>query len=153
MVQSVETPTKPEKKTRRTRQRRTTTGTARKTPSKKTANKKTGPSKKTAAKKSSTKATKGPLSPAELKEQEAILRKKYPAIVVGSLRNIGTKKDKPHFNKRSVEITCAHRGCKETRRIATSDLAQVKQCEEHTRLARLKRKQEQRAKARKKRKK
>jgi hypothetical protein len=79
-----------------------------------------------------------------LKGQEGVLRKKYRHIVKGTLRNASKNKEDRHYNKRTVEITCTKRGCKATRRIATSDLAQVSMCEEHTRLARLKRRRDAR---------
>lgn len=80
----------------------------------------------------------------ELKESELELRKEYPKIVKGSLTNIDQDKDSPHYQKRTVEIVCAKRGCQEVRRIATSDLHQVRMCEACTRLERLKRRRERR---------
>jgi hypothetical protein len=79
----------------------------------------------------------------ELRAAEKVLKAKYPDIVKDTLKNAeaGTG---PHANKRTVEIKCAHKGCNVTRRVATSDLAQVTMCEEHTRQARLERRREAR---------
>lgn len=79
----------------------------------------------------------------QLKARERELRKKYKRIVVGSIRR---ETKGTHKNKLTVEITCAVRGCNETRRVATSDLFQVKYCEAHTEEFRKKRRAE-RAKA------
>lgn len=98
----------------------------------KKANTKAKPAKKTTAKKKATSDANVRPTAAELKAKETELRKKYPRIVVGSIRDIETKKGAPHYNKMTVEITCAKRGCNEVRRIATSDLHQVTMCEEHT---------------------
>ncbi len=67
----------------------------------------------------------------ELAAHEAALRAKYPHIVEGTLRNIGTDPEKDFYHKRSVVIACAQPECTKTRRIATSDLAQVKYCVQH----------------------
>ena len=104
---------------------------------------------KKAEKKVTPKAEKKPrprkrLDAAELAAVEANLRKKYDHIVEGSLRDIGTQPDTKFHNKRSVEIRCQWEGCTKTRRIATSDLAQVRYCEEHTHQARLERRRTQR---------
>ena len=79
----------------------------------------------------------------ELKAAEKALKVKYPGIVNGTLKNAEAGNG-PHANKRTVEIKCAHKGCNVTRRVATSDLAQVTMCEEHTRQARLERRREAR---------
>lgn len=68
-----------------------------------------------------------------LAAKEREIRKKYPRVVPGSIRK---EEDGPHAGKITVEIKCAHRGCKEIRRVATSDLFQVKYCEEHTKFYR-----------------
>jgi len=80
----------------------------------------------------------------ELAAAEAALCSKYPNIILGSLREVSAREGKFHM-KRSVQIECAFSGCATTRRIATSDLAQVSLCEEHTRSARLQRRREARA--------
>ena len=74
---------------------------------------------------------KQPATPAEM--LKAICQK-YPnqKITDGSLL-FDEKKQ-----KFSVEITCQHAGCKEKRRVFTSDLFQVKLCAEHTKEARRK---------------
>jgi len=66
----------------------------------------------------------------ELAVAEKELRKKYPHVVKGSLRNISN--GATHKGKRTAEIKCAARGCTKTRRVATSDLAQVRYCDECT---------------------
>lgn len=72
-------------------------------------------------------------------------------IVKGTLCNRGEdpKKDPKFKNKRSVVITCGKRGCDEQRRIATSDLHQVKFCLPHTLEDRAERKNENRRKGKK----
>lgn len=79
--------------------------------------------------------------------EEKRLREKYPnaKIVHGSVQDICTDKNDPHYNKRTVEIKCSHPGCHEVRRIATSDLHQVKFCEEHTKQYRLEKRRIERA--------
>jgi hypothetical protein len=92
-----------------------------------------------------------PLNPQELKTTETKLKHKYPNIVNNSLLNATkgepteglTTDEITRFNhKRSVIITCT---CGATRRIATSDLAQVSLCENCTRENRNRRKRERRA--------
>ncbi len=80
-----------------------------------------------------------PLTAEELIDEERKLRKQYPKIVKGSLRNASTDENDEFHNKRTVEIECATRGCKAVRRIATSDLHQVKHCVECTQKNRLNR--------------
>lgn len=93
----------------------------------------------------------------ELKTEEDTLRKKYKDqdIVKGSIANIGAAtalngetipKKYREWNKRTVVIKCQWDKCKEVRRIATSDLAQVKYCELHTQEARKARRKELRKK-------
>jgi hypothetical protein len=85
----------------------------------------------------------------ELDEKERQLRRKYPRIVEGSIRPaakseaeaVRLKVDKKFVHKITVEIRCATKGCPNVRRVATSDLAQVRYCEACTikrRLARRK---------------
>jgi hypothetical protein len=74
---------------------------------------------------------------------EAALRKVYPHIVADSLKD-ATKRPGRFLQKRTVEIKCAYKGCDVVRRIATSDLAQVKFCKEHTRQLRLQRRRDAR---------
>jgi hypothetical protein len=80
----------------------------------------------------------------EMAAAEAALRHKYPQVVAGSIKDVSSKDGKFHM-KRSVQIKCAFPGCETLRRVATSDLAQVTLCEEHTRVARLQRRREARA--------
>lgn len=87
------------------------------------------------------------LDEAGCKKAELELRKTYKNIVPGSFKDIELTPGSPHYMKRTVEITCAKRGCKATRRVATSDLAQVTMCPEHTRDARLARRRLARQKA------
>jgi len=93
---------------------------------------------KAAEKKAKVSRPRPKLDEKELKAACAELRKKYPHVIPNTLQNAEAGEG-PHSNKRTVEIKCQHPGCKEKRRVATSDLAQVKFCEEHTRLARLER--------------
>lgn len=62
------------------------------------------------------------------KEKE--IRKTYRRVIPGSIQR---ETEGAHAGKLTVEIRCATRGCKNTRRIATSDLFQVKYCVECTR--------------------
>jgi len=103
------------------------------------------------------------LSKDELRAEEAKLRKKYPQIVQGTLRNAtkgqfveGLTPEETHKfkHKRSVLIHCQQSIvgektaiCGRPRRIATSDLAQVRMCEDCTRDERNARKRERRAAA------
>lgn len=66
-----------------------------------------------------------------LVEREAELCKSYKRIVADSIRR------EPGSGKLYVTIACAHKGCDKTREVATSDLFQVKFCEEHTHQRRL----------------
>ena len=66
----------------------------------------------------------------ELDAAEKVLRKKYRHIVVGTLKNLSP--NGLHHGKRTVVITCATTGCENERKIATSDLAQVRYCTECT---------------------
>ncbi len=83
----------------------------------------------------------------ELKAEELDLRKEYPHIIRGTLRNIGgdPKKIKAWRVKRTVEIKCTMSKCKTIRRIATSDLHQCKMCPDCTIDERLRRRREARA--------
>jgi hypothetical protein len=108
-----------------------------------------------------------PLTKDGLATAETTLRAKYPHIIEGSLRN--ATKNQPtddmtedevakFHHKRSVRIHClchdrADDGgarCPNTRRVATSDLAQVAYCEDCTRANRNARKRARRAKAKQK---
>lgn len=75
--------------------------------------------------------------------EEAVLAARYPdqKIVKGSLRDAGETDG--FGNKRTVEIVCQGDG-KTKRRIATSDLHQVKYCESWIKKVRLDRRKEQR---------
>ena len=57
---------------------------------------------------------------------EKVLRKKYRHIVSGTLKNLST--NGVHHGKRTVVVNCATPKCEATRKIATSDLAQVRYC-------------------------
>lgn len=62
----------------------------------------------------------------ELESAEKELWKKYRHIVRGTLKNVvpnGT-----HAGKRTIVINCATPGCDSKRKVATSDLAQVRHC-------------------------
>ena len=68
--------------------------------------------------------------------REVEIRKKYRYVVVGSIcREVGGC----HAGKITVEIRCGGRGCGGVRRVATSDLFQVRLCEVCTREVRNKR--------------
>jgi hypothetical protein len=88
-----------------------------------------------------------------LYEAEAELVAKYKPvkgkeylIVSGSLWNSKDPRavEMGFGSKRTVEILCQFEGCNKTRRVATSDLAQVRYCEEHTQALRLIRRREAR---------
>lgn len=66
----------------------------------------------------------------ELDAAEKVLRKKYRHIVVGTLKNLSF--NGLHHGKRTIVITCATSKCENERKIATSDLAQVRYCTECT---------------------
>lgn len=68
-----------------------------------------------------------------LSQKEREVRRKHPRVIKGTIRK---ETDGAHAGKITVEITCAMRGCKVTRRVATSDLFQVKFCPDCTRKAR-----------------
>ena len=70
----------------------------------------------------------------ELKAEENRYAAKGYKIVRGTLCNRGEdpKKDTKFKNKRSVVIACGKRRCTAERRVATSDLHQVKFCLPHT---------------------
>jgi len=87
----------------------------------------------------------------ELKAEERDLKEKYPRIVPGTLKNASTRQNSPHYQKRTITIKCAKRGCDQTRVIATSDLHQVTMCERCTTESRLERRRDARREAAKKR--
>lgn len=76
---------------------------------------------------------------AKCKERGFPVRGKPHFIVPGSLRNSKDPRNEADglSNKRTVEILCQEKGCNETRRVATSDLAQVFYCPTHTHERRL----------------
>ena len=97
------------------------------------------------------------LSPEELSEQETVLKGRYPHLVKGTLINATKGGPIPGLvqaltpdeitkfrHKRSCAIKCT---CGIERRIATSDLAQVKLCPNCTRDERNRRKRDRRATA------
>jgi hypothetical protein len=63
--------------------------------------------------------------PDELVARERALRRLYRHVLPGTIQ---AETEGSHAGKLTVEIKCASRGCKETRRCATSDLFQVKRC-------------------------
>ncbi len=77
-----------------------------------------------------------------LKAEESRLRKSFPRIVEGSLRNRGDREG--YGLKRTVVIKCKTKDCPNTRVVATSDLHQVEFCEACTAEKRLARKQKAR---------
>jgi hypothetical protein len=81
-----------------------------------------------AGKPAKAKAEKGPKK-VDLKTLEASLIKKYPKqeIIPGSLKDSGAMAD--FGNKRTIVIRCQGDDCNATRRIATSDLHQTRNCE------------------------
>src|SRR5688572_25261480 len=66
---------------------------------------------------------------ARLAEREKEVRKKYRRVLEGSIRK---DTEGTHRNKLTVEMTCTGKGCEATRRVATSDLHQVRLCESCT---------------------
>lgn len=62
----------------------------------------------------------------ELAAAERVLLSKYRHMVKGSLRNFSGRGLYP--GKRTAKIRCASTGCDAERRVATSDLAQVRHC-------------------------
>ena len=64
-----------------------------------------------------------------LAEQEATLIKKYSRIVKGSIQRHNSGR---YAGKITVTIACKTKDCPNTRTVATSDLFQVKYCEECT---------------------
>lgn len=62
---------------------------------------------------------------ASIAELDATYTKKYPHYVKGSV------KESKEGGKRIALIKCTHKGCKDTRQVFTSDIFQVKLCEEH----------------------
>jgi len=76
--------------------------------------------------KTATKPRKKRLNKDELDAAEKVLRKKYRQIVPGTLKNLSANGS--HAGKRTVQIRCATHGCDNVRKVATSDLAQVRFC-------------------------
>jgi hypothetical protein len=66
----------------------------------------------------------------DLAAAEAKLREKYDHVIPGTIK---VHTEGLHANRRTVEIKCANSECRNPkRRVATSDLWQVKLCEECT---------------------
>jgi hypothetical protein len=88
--------------------------------------------------------------PVNLADEEKKLQDNYPErkIVKGSIKDAGTYKE--FGNKRTVEIKCGTEGCKNVRRVATSDLHQVGHCEDCIKEIRLSRRKTTRPKSEKK---
>lgn len=102
-------------------------------------------SKKTASKSSSKKAAANTATKApEAKTAKKVKQPKTPEEMIKALRerypDHNIIDDSLQFNeaksKYSVEIVCQHKGCNNKRRVFTSDLFQVKLCEDHTKEAR-----------------
>jgi hypothetical protein len=66
------------------------------------------------------------LKPVDLSAAEKQLKIKYPHVILGSIQ---THTEGIHKNRRTVESACQNKGCKNKRRVATSDLWQVKFCQ------------------------
>jgi len=66
----------------------------------------------------------------ELKDAETTLRKKYKHVIPGTLKNLAAVGN--WSGKRTVKIKCATPRCGNERKVATSDLAQVRYCERCT---------------------
>ncbi|HKA53866.1 MAG TPA: hypothetical protein VKJ47_09425 [Candidatus Binatia bacterium] len=64
---------------------------------------------------------------ARLVAKERDTHKKYRHVLPGTIR---AETEGTHAGKITVEIRCQTRGCKAVRRVATSDLFQVKRCAE-----------------------
>lgn len=64
------------------------------------------------------------------RKTEDFFTKKYSHAIPGTLQW------DPVANKQSMEIACQHPGCKNTRRVFTSDLFQIKLCIEHAKAER-----------------
>lgn len=80
------------------------------------------------------KATKIVKTDAEfLAEREKDIRKKHRRVLPGTIRR---ESEGSHAGKISVEMKCQNNGCEATRRVATSDLFQVRFCADCTLLLR-----------------
>lgn len=72
------------------------------------------------------------------------LCKKYKHAVAGTLQR---ETSGHHANRMTMEIKCCEKGCDKKRRVATSDLFQVKLCEEHSKSKRNKKARANKAKS------
>jgi hypothetical protein len=73
------------------------------------------------------------------RKSETEIMEQYPHVIEGSLGLDAVA------NKQFVEITCTMRDCANERRVFTSDLFQVKVCEEHKKAQRAAKKDERKA--------
>lgn len=64
---------------------------------------------------------------------EATILARYPQALPGTLR---FEDEGKHAGKQTVLIACSEAGCKQQRRVATSDLFQINRCEEHAKASR-----------------
>ena len=80
-----------------------------------------------------------------IQEREAELKVTHKHIIAGTMRDIDTDSESEFYNKRTVQIQCQTPNCKSKRRIATSDLHQVHNCEQCVRRERLARRRQARA--------
>lgn len=80
-----------------------------------------------------------------IQEREAELSVTHTHIIAGTMRDIDPDTESEFYNKRTVQIQCQTPNCKAKRRIATSDLHQVHNCEQCVRRERLARRRQARA--------
>lgn len=78
-------------------------------------------------KRSTKRTTKAAGVPPELAAAEKQLRAKYPHVIAGT---IVAHTNGPHKGRRTVEIQCQTKGCKNRRVVHTSDVFQVNRCVE-----------------------
>lgn len=64
---------------------------------------------------------------------ESTILSRYPHALPGTLR---FEDEGKHAGKQTVLIACSESGCKAQRRVATSDLFQIRFCEEHAKASR-----------------
>jgi hypothetical protein len=87
---------------------------------------------KTNTKANTTTKAKAECDPDQLVARERALRQIYRHVLPGTIH---AETEGTHTGKITVEIRCQTRGCKNVRRVATSDLFQVKRCAECAALA------------------
>lgn len=84
-------------------------------------------------KRSTKRTTKAAGVPPELAAAEKQLRAKYPHVIAGT---IAAHTNGPNRGRRTVEIQCQTKGCKNRRLVHTSDLFQVSRCPDCAKAAR-----------------